>query len=72
MSEDWSVITAPVVFMAAIFLDYHRAVRVILDQDSVSVGHALIILVNVRVLVLVSFVCWHKCDLLLFIAWEHI
>ena len=72
MSEDRSVIATPVIFMAAVFLDDHRAVRVILDQDSVSVGHALIILVNVRVLVLVSFVCRHKCDLLLFIAWEHI
>ena len=72
MGEDWSVIAAPIVFVAPVLLDYHWAVRVILDQYSISVGHALIVFVNVRVLILLSFVCRHKCDWLLLIARENI
>lgn len=72
MGEYWSVVATPIVFMASVFLDHHRAIRVILYQDSVSVGHALIVLIYIIVLILFSFVCWHKCDLLLLITRENV
>ena len=67
---DGTMVTAPVILMTAVLLDRQRAVRVILDQDTVGVRHALIILIHVVVSVLFSLICWHECRMELFVLWE--
>ena len=71
VGEDWSMVAAPVALVAAVLLDCHGAVRVVLDHDPVRVRHALVILVDEGVLILLSLVRRHKLDLALLVPREH-
>ena len=65
------MVTAPVVFVAAVLLDCHGAVRIVLDHDPVRVRHALVILVDEGIIILLSLVCRHKLNLALLVPREH-
>ena len=65
------MVAPPVVLVAAVLLDQHGAVRVILNHYPVRVRHALVVLVDEGVLILIALVSRHKLDRLLLVAWKN-
>ena len=46
---NWTMVTTPVVLVAAVLTDCHLAVRIVFHEDSVCVGRTLFFLVYVSV-----------------------
>ena len=70
--KDRSMITAKVRLVRIIINDSHRALRVVLNHDAVSIRRTLVFLVNIGVLILLSFVCRHERDFPLVISGKHL
>ena len=66
------MITAKVRLVRIIINDSHRALRVVLNHDAVSIRRTLVFLVNISVLILLSFICRHERDFLLLISGEYL
>ena len=66
------MITTKVRLVRIIINDSHRALGVILNHDAVSIRRTLILLVNIGVLILFSFVCRHEGNFLLFISRKYL
>ena len=66
------MVTAKILLHSVVLIDLEFAVGVILEQDPICVGWALLILIQEDVLVLTTLVSGPKENLRLDIAWEHI
>ena len=57
--------------MGTILVDSKRAVRVVLDQDTICVRMTLVFLIDVSVLLFLTLISRIELNLLLFITREH-
>ena len=66
------MVTTKVLLHGVVLIDLKFAVGVVLEQNPVCVGWALLILIEEDILVLTTLVSGPEKDLGLDIAWEHI